>query len=110
MDLDRERHRRPGRERLCDGRRGVRRAIWPGRAWYGIGCGLSYLINAALARFVRAQKMFSPSDYFARRYRSRATRLIYSVTGDFSAIALLASLLLASRAIFRTLRLTPRWE
>lgn len=80
-----------------------------GGAWYGIGCGLSYFLTAALARFIRDKKMVSLSDYFAQRYRGQATRLIYSITGIFSCIALLAGQLLAGRAIFHTLGLPAQW-
>lgn len=78
-------------------------------AWYGIGCGLSYFVTACLARFIREKQMVSLSDYFAQRYHGRATRLIYSVTGIFSCIALLAGQLLAARAIFHTLHLPAQW-
>lgn len=72
-------------------------------AWYGVGCGLSYFVTAALARFIHTRQLVSLSDYFTQRYRGRAIRLIYSVTGIFSSVALLAGQLLAGRAIFLTL-------
>ena len=78
-------------------------------AWYGIGCGLSYLVTAALARFIHEQQFVSLSDYFARRYQGTATRLIYSVAGIFSCVALLAGQLLAGRTIFLTLGLPAQW-
>ena len=74
-------------------------------AWYGIGCGLSYFVTAALARFIHTRQLVSLSDYFTQRYRGRAIRLIYSVAGIFSSVALLAGQLLAGRAIFLTLGL-----
>ena len=80
-----------------------------GGAWYGIGCGLCYFVTMALARFIYQHHFVSLSDYFAQRYRGQATRLIYSVTGMFSCIALLAGQLLAGRAIFRTLGIPPQW-
>lgn len=78
-------------------------------AWYGIGCGLSYLVTAALARFIHEHQFVSLSDYFAQRYQGTATRLIYSVAGIFSCVALLAGQLLAGRTIFLTLGLPARW-
>ena len=74
-------------------------------AWYGIGCGLSYFVTAALAGFVHRRRLVSLSDYFAQRYQGRVIRLLYSVTGLFSSIALLAGQLLAGRSIFLTLGL-----
>ena len=78
-------------------------------AWYGIGCGLSYFITAALARFIHQHQFVSLSDYFAQRYQGTATRLIYSVAGIFSCVALLAGQLLAGRTIFLTLGLPAQW-
>lgn len=78
-------------------------------AWYGIGCGLSYFITAALARFIYEHQFVSLSDYFAQRYQGSATRLIYSVAGIFSGVALLAGQLLAGRTIFLTLGLPAQW-
>ena len=48
-------------------------------AWYGIGCGLTYLPVAAMASFVFRKGLISLSDYFDQRYRGRAIRLIYCV-------------------------------
>ncbi len=78
-------------------------------AWYGIGCGLSYFITAALAHFIHRHQFVSLSDYFAQRYQGTATRLIYSVAGIFSCVALLAGQLLAGRTIFLTLGLPAQW-
>lgn len=78
-------------------------------AWYGIGCGLSYFVTAALARFIHEHQFVSLSDYFAQRYQGAATRLIYSVAGILSCVALLAGQLLAGRTIFLTLGLPARW-
>lgn len=78
-------------------------------AWYGIGCGLSYFITAALCRFIHTHQYVSLSDYFAERYRGHATRLIYSIAGICSCIAMLAGQLLAGRAIFLTLGLPAKW-
>ena len=78
-------------------------------AWYGIGCGLSYFVTVLLARFIHERRLVSLSDYFAQRYRGSATRLIYSVAGIFSCVALLAGQLLAGRTIFLTLGLPAQW-
>lgn len=78
-------------------------------AWYGIGCGLSYFITAALSRFIYTHQYVSLADYFAHRYRGHATRLIYSIAGICSCVAMLAGQLLAGRAIFLTLGLPAQW-
>lgn len=78
-------------------------------AWYGIGCGISYFVTAALAGFIHRRQMVSLSDYFAQRYTGMAPRLIYSVTGSISAVALLAGQLLAGRAVFTTVGLPAQW-
>lgn len=78
-------------------------------AWYGIGCGLSYFITAALSSFIHSHQYVSLADYFARRYRGHATRLIYSIAGICSCVAMLAGQLLAGRAIFLTLGLPAQW-
>lgn len=78
-------------------------------AWYGIGCGISYFVTAALAGFIHSRKLVSLSDYFAQRYSGMAARLIYSVTGSISAVALLAGQLLAGKAVFSTVGLPAQW-
>lgn len=78
-------------------------------AWYGIGCGLSYFITAALCRFIFTHQYVSLSDYFIRRYRGYAPRLIYSTAGICSCVAMLAGQLLAGRTIFLTLGLPAKW-
>ena len=78
-------------------------------AWYGIGCGVSYFVTAALAGFIHRRQMVSLSDYFAQRYSGLAPRLIYSVTGSISAVALLAGQLLAGKAVFSTVGLPEQW-
>ena len=74
-------------------------------AWYGIGCGLTYLPVAALASFIFRKGLISLSDYFDQRYRGRAIRLIYCVGSILCSIAMLAGQLLAGRSIFVTLGL-----
>ena len=76
-------------------------------AWYGIGCGLSYFITAALCRFIRTHHYVSPADYFARRYSGHATRMIYTAASISCSVSLLAGQLLAGRAIFLTLAFRP---
>lgn len=78
-------------------------------AWYGIGCGLSYFITAALCRFIRTHHYVSPADYFARRYSGHATRMIYTAASISCSVSLLAGQLLAGRAIFLTLGLPAQW-
>lgn len=73
-------------------------------AWYGIGCGLSYFITAALCRFIRTHHYVSPADYFARRYSGHATRMIYTAASISCSVSLLAG-----RAIFLTLGLPAQW-
>ncbi len=67
-------------------------------AWYGIGCGLSYFITAALCRFIRTHHYVSPADYFARRYSGHAPRMIYTAASISCSVSLLAGQLLAGRA------------
>lgn len=78
-------------------------------AWYGIGCGLSYFITAALCRFIRTHHYVSPADYFARRYSGHAPRMIYTAASISCSVSLLAGQLLAGRAIFLTLGLPAQW-
>ena len=79
-------------------------------AWYGIGCGLTYLPVAAMASFVFRKGLISLSDYFDQRYRGRAIRLIYCVGSILCSISMLAGQLLAGRSIFVTLGLPAAWS
>ena len=81
-----------------------------GGAWYGIGCGLSYIVvGALLCKFVYRHQYVSLADYLGKRYDGTATRLIYSLANALSCIATLAGQLLAGRAIFLTLGLSETW-
>ena len=78
-------------------------------AWYGIGCGLSYIAAALLiCRLVYRNGFVSLADYFERRYQGVAIRLIYNVITTLSAIAMMAGQLLAGRAIFQVVGLPSR--
>lgn len=80
-----------------------------GGAWYGVGCGLAYLVTACLSKFIYRHQYVSLADFFAQRYRGRAPRLIYSVATMCCCVAMLASQLLAGRAILTTLGLPAAW-
>ena len=81
-----------------------------GGAWYGIGCGISYLaVGLLISRFAYRNQFISLSDYFAKRYRGKSTRLIYSVATMLSCIAMLAGQLLAGRAIFLAVGIPEDW-
>lgn len=79
-------------------------------AWYGIGCGLTYFLVAAMSGFIYRRGMISLSDYFAQRYHCRAIQMIYSVSSILCSVALLAGQLLAGRSIFVTLGLPAAWS
>lgn len=80
-----------------------------GGAWYGIGCGLSYLVVAVLTGFIFKHKYLSPADYFSQRYDGKATQLIYSFATICSCTAVLAGQLLAGRSIFLLLGIPATW-
>lgn len=70
-------------------------------AWYGVGCGLSYIIiGFALSKFIQKNGYVTLSDYFEKRYGGKATRLIYSIATPIGAIASLAAQIMAGSAIF----------
>lgn len=70
-------------------------------AWYGIGCGVSYIvIGLLLSKFVYTKGYVTLSDYFKARYGGNATRLIYSIATPIGAIASLAAQIMAGTAIF----------
>ena len=72
-----------------------------GGAWYGIGCGISYIIiGFALTKFVYSKGYVTLSDYFEDRYGGKVTRLIYSIATPIGSIASLAAQIMAGSAIF----------
>lgn len=72
-----------------------------GGAWYGIGCGISYIIiGFALTKFVYSNGYVTLSDYFEKRYGGKVTRLIYSIATPIGSIASLAAQIMAGSAIF----------
>lgn len=80
-----------------------------GGAWYGIGCGLSYIAVSFLCKFIFKRKFVSLADYFSLRYQGKKIRLIYSIATMFSCVAMLSGQLLAGRAVFLTLGLPAAW-
>lgn len=80
-----------------------------GGGWYGIGCGLSYLVILPLIGFIYRHQYLSLSDYFAVRYRGSSTRLLYSLSTMCCGMATLAGQLLAGRAVFMTLGIPADW-
>lgn len=70
-------------------------------AWYGIGCGISYIIiGFLLAKFVYRNGYVTVSDFFEKRYGGKTTKLIYSIATPISCIASLAAQVMAGSAIF----------
>lgn len=73
-------------------------------AWYGVGCGISYIIiGFALSRFIQKNGYVTLSDYFEKRYGGKTTRLIYSIATPISCIASLAAQIMAGSAVFMAL-------
>lgn len=71
-------------------------------AWYGIGCGISWLLVGVLvAKFFYRNRYLSLSDYFKTRYNDKSTRLIYSISTPLSYVAMFAGQILAGKAIFQ---------
>ena len=72
-------------------------------AWYGIGCGISWLLVGILVtKFFYRNHYVSLSDYFKERYNDKSTRLIYSISTPISYVAMFAGQVLAGKAIFMT--------
>lgn len=80
-----------------------------GGSWYGIGCGLSFLVILPLVGLIYRNHYLSLSDYFASRYRGNSTRLLYSVSTICCGVATLSGQLLAGRAVFLTLGIPASW-
>ena len=80
-----------------------------GGGWYGIACALSAFVGAAMSKFVFKHKYVSLSDFFAGRYGTISSQLIYSISTMCCGIALISSQLLAARSILNTLGLAETW-
>lgn len=76
-----------------------------GGGWYGIACALSAFVGAAMSRFIYERRYVSLSDFFAERYGTVSSRLIYSVSTICCGVSLLSSQLLAARSVLETLGL-----
>lgn len=74
-----------------------------GGAWYGIGCGISYLLfGLVMSRKVYRMKQITIPDFLAERYRSRSLRTAMAFLGVLACISLLGSQVLAASYIFET--------
>lgn len=72
-----------------------------GGIWYGVGCGLSYLIFAAtVAGLINRKGYVTLSDYFGERYKDKSTQLIYSISTTFAYLGILAAQIMAGKALF----------
>ena len=79
-------------------------------AWYGIGCGLSYIIvGLALSKFTYSSGYVTISDYFKDRYGGNTTRLIYSIATPISASCSLAAQIAAGASIFVAFGVNGTW-
>ncbi len=73
-----------------------------GGAWYGIGCGISYLaFGLVMSRKVYRMKLMTIPDFLAERYRSRKLRTVMAFLGVLAVISLLGSQVLAASYIFK---------
>lgn len=80
-----------------------------GGGWYGIACALSAFVGAAMSKFIYEHQYISLSDFFAVRYATVSSRLIYSISTICCGIALLSGQLLAARSVLETLGLSATW-
>ena len=54
-------------------------------AWYGIGCGISWLLVGVLvAKFFYRNRYLSLSDYFKTRYNDKSITIIIKVCVDIN--------------------------
>jgi len=79
-------------------------------AWYGIGCGLCYIIvGSALSKFAYTSGYVTISDYFKARYGGNTTRLIFSIATPVSASCSLAAQIAAGASIFAAFGIPGAW-
>lgn len=72
-----------------------------GGAWYGIGCGVSFLVcGIFLTKFIYRRRYLSLMDYFMERYQNRSISLISTFSTLLCSMAIFSSQLLAGKAIF----------
>ena len=77
-----------------------------GGAWYGICCGLSFVVAGLfLGRIFRNMDCISISEYLRSRYQNNTTSILYSVSNIFSGFSLIAGQLLAGKTLFASLGL-----
>jgi len=70
-------------------------------AWYGLGCAFSFIVCSQITcRIVYKRGYVSLADYFSQRYHGVTLNLIYTISTFLGCLAMMASQLLAGRAIF----------
>ena len=72
-----------------------------GGAWYGVGCGLSYLVVVLVFRRKLYDKGFvTVGEWLEWRYKDHSVSLIYSVVYALSGIGIVCGQIIAGRALF----------
>ena len=71
-------------------------------AWYGIACGLGYLVIAVLLnKIVYAKGFISLPEFLEERYGDKLTSVVFSVATILSYIGNIAAQIMAGSALFR---------
>ena len=71
-------------------------------AWYGIACGLGYLVIAALLnKIVYAKGFISLPEFLEERYGDKLTSVVFSIATILSYIGNIAAQIMAGSALFR---------
>lgn len=71
-------------------------------AWYGIACGLGYLVIAVvLNKIVYAKGFISLPEFLEDRYRDKVTSVVFSLATIFSYIGNIAAQIIAGSALFQ---------
>ena len=78
-------------------------------AWYGIACGLGYLVIAVvLNKIVYAKGFISLPEFLEDRYGDKVTSVVFSLATIFSYIGNIAAQIIAGSALFQAFGLDGR--
>jgi SSS family solute:Na+ symporter len=70
--------------------------------WYGIACGLSYLLFLLIAKRVYRLRMMTIADVLERSYGTKRIRAVFAVLAFAGVLGVIGGQILAGGAIFQT--------
>ena len=81
-----------------------------GGAWFGISCGIGYLLLCLLTRYYYRRGYVSMGDYLGDRYGERRVTVLYTLSMCLCCLSVVAAQLLAGQTILEAFGVPGGWS